>query len=85
VTANQTTPKIDGVDGYNSQTVKTNPPGAAKFGVGARTIEQIKQATDARREHSRQLGEAGARFRSDNVSRERGLERRERQERLRNE
>jgi hypothetical protein len=31
-------------------TYGTKAPDASKFGVGARSIEQIKQATDARRE-----------------------------------
>jgi hypothetical protein len=50
------------IDGYQSGGTKTMPPSAAKFGVGATTLEQIKQATDARREHSRQLSEAGKEF-----------------------
>lgn len=50
---NNIEPKISD---YNSHGTKTPPPDAAKFNRGAQTIEQINQATDARREHSRQLG-----------------------------
>jgi hypothetical protein len=53
-----TEPKIL-VDGYNSQTTKTVPPRAAQFGKGARDLTEIKQATDARREHSAKLSDPG--------------------------
>ncbi len=43
------------ISDYNSHGVHTVPPAAAKFGIGATTVEQIQQATDARREHSAQL------------------------------
>jgi hypothetical protein len=47
------------VDGYNSQAAPVTPPAAAKFGVGARSIEQIKEATERRREHSHMLSDPG--------------------------
>ena len=50
------------IDGYQSGGVKTNPPAAAKFNVGATNVEQVREATEARRQHSRQLSEAGKPF-----------------------
>jgi hypothetical protein len=47
------------VDGYNSYTPKTVPPSAAKFNKGATSIEEIRRATEARREHSRALSDPG--------------------------
>jgi hypothetical protein len=47
------------IDGYNSHGTKTTPPDAAKFGRGATNLEQIRQATDARRQHSNQLSDPG--------------------------
>jgi hypothetical protein len=44
-------------DGYNSQAAPVTPPAAAKFGVGARSLEQIKEATERRREHSHKLSD----------------------------
>jgi hypothetical protein len=51
-------PKI-GVDIWNSQVapVTVRPPVAAIFGKGATSLSQIKQATDALREHSRRLSD----------------------------
>jgi hypothetical protein len=47
------------VDGYNSQGVKTRPPAAAKFGVGATSLPEIQDATDQRRAHSESLSDPG--------------------------
>jgi len=73
-----TKPKVDAVDGYNSHFIKTTPPAAAKFGQGAMTRQQIEEATNARREHSRALGEAGARFNGDKMADKRNTARRNR-------
>jgi hypothetical protein len=43
------------ISDYNSHPTKTTPPAAAKFGVGPQNIQQVREAADARREHSRQL------------------------------
>jgi hypothetical protein len=34
------------IDGYNSHGVKTRPPAAAKFGVGASSLPEINDALD---------------------------------------
>jgi hypothetical protein len=49
------------IGSYNTHGTKTTPPSAAKLGVGASTLEQIKLATEARREHSRQLSDPSRR------------------------
>ena len=46
-------------DGHNSQAAGVIPPSAAKFNRGARDLTEIKQATGARREHSRHLSDPG--------------------------
>lgn len=43
------------VDGYDSGAAPSPPPGAATFGVGARNLAEIKQATEARTAHSKKL------------------------------
>jgi hypothetical protein len=45
-------PKIENVAGYP----EAKAPDAARFGVGTSTREGAQQAQDARREHSRELG-----------------------------
>lgn len=47
------------VDGYDSAGTKTRPPQAAIFDRGATSLPQIADATDQRREHSRQLSDPG--------------------------
>jgi hypothetical protein len=46
-------------DGYNSHGTKTNPPAASQFNKGASDLEQIRRATEARREHSNKLSDPG--------------------------
>ena len=45
------------IDGYNSgpSGADTKPPAAAVFDKGARSLAEIQQSADARREHSRQI------------------------------
>jgi hypothetical protein len=45
------------IDGYNSHGVKTRPPAAAKFGVGASSLPEIADACDQRRAHSNALSD----------------------------
>jgi hypothetical protein len=45
------------IDGYNSHGVKTRPPAAAKFGVGASSLPEINDALDQRRAHNEALSD----------------------------
>jgi hypothetical protein len=47
------------IDGYNSHGVKTRPPAAAQFGVGATSLPEIQDACDQRRAHSDALSDPG--------------------------
>jgi hypothetical protein len=47
------------IGGYCDRGTKTPAPDAAKFNRGAQSIEQIKHATEARREHSNKLSDPG--------------------------
>jgi len=47
------------ISGYNSHGTKTTPPEASKFNKGAQSIEQIREATDARRAHNAALSDPG--------------------------
>jgi hypothetical protein len=47
------------VDSYTSQGVKTRPPAAAKFGVGATSLPEINDALDQRRAHNEALSDPG--------------------------
>ena len=51
------------IGGYNTNGgTRTAPPAAARFNGGAQHRAEIEHAAEARREQSRKLGEAGARF-----------------------
>jgi hypothetical protein len=45
-------PKIENIAGYPAD----KAPAAATFNRGAQTLAEIQRAQDARREHSRELG-----------------------------
>jgi hypothetical protein len=45
------------VDGYESMSVKTRPPAAAKALVGATSLPEIADACDQRRAHSNALSD----------------------------
>jgi hypothetical protein len=45
------------ISDYNSHGVKTRPPAAAKFGVGASSLPEINDALDQRRAHNEALSD----------------------------
>jgi hypothetical protein len=47
------------IDSYDSHGVKTRPPAAAKFGVGATSLPEINDALDQRRAHNSALSDPG--------------------------
>ena len=49
------------IDGYDSAAAPVKPPAAAIFDRGTSTREGVAEAQNARREHSRRLGEGKAR------------------------